>query len=143
MPLSSLTITITDPRIIDGWVEAANRNSTTPEAIATEFLTQQGTSYADLFHIGIITSAAFMARFTATEYGAIMAAAQQSPEIAVLVEQLTASPNVALDDPRLEPGLQQLVAAELLDESRIPELLAYVRPEPVVPVENGTTGGDV
>ena len=142
MPLPSLTITITEPRIIDGWVEASLRNGTTPEAIAGEFLAQQGTSYANLFGIGIITSAAFMARFTATEYGAIMAAAQQSPEIAALVAQLTAAPTVALNDPRLVAGLEQLVAAELLDEARVPELVAYVRPEPVVPEENGTTGGE-
>ena len=132
MPLSSLTITITEPRIIDGWVEAANRNGTTPEAIAGEFLAQQGTSYADLFGIGIITSAAFMARFTPEEYGTIMSAAQDSPEIGALVEQLTASPTVALDDPRVAAGLEQLVAAELLDEARVPELLSYVRPEPAV-----------
>jgi len=129
MPLPSLTITITEPRIIDGWVEASLRNSTTPEAIAAEFLNQQGTSYANLFGIGIITSAAFMARFTPAEYAAIVTAAEQSPEVAALVEQLTASPTVALDDPRLQPGLELLAGAGLIDEARIPELLAYPRPE--------------
>jgi hypothetical protein len=132
MSLSSLTITITDPRIIDGWVEAANRNNTTPEAIAAEFLTTQGTSYAELFHIGVITSAAFIRRFTATEYAAILAAAEQSPEVAALVDELTASPNVVLSDPRIEPGLQQLAAAGLIAEKRIPELLDYTRPEPAL-----------
>jgi beta-phosphoglucomutase-like phosphatase (HAD superfamily) len=132
MPLPSLTITITEPRIIDGWVEAANRNGITPEAIAGEFLAQQGTSYANLFGIGIITSAAFMARFTPEEYGTIMSAVQEVPEIGALVEQLTALPTVALDDPRVAAGLEQLVAAELLDEARVPELLAHVRPEPAL-----------
>lgn len=132
MPLPSLTITITEPRIIDGWVEAANRNGTTPEAIAAEFLTTQGGSYAELFHIGVITSAGFIRRFAATEYAAILAAAEQSPEVAALVDELTASPNVALNDPRLEPGLQQLAAAGLIAEERIPELLSYTRPEPAV-----------
>jgi hypothetical protein len=132
MPLSSLTITITDPRIIDGWVEAANRNGTTPEAIAAEFLTTQGGSYAELFKIGVITSAAFVRRFAATEYAAIHAAAEQFPEVAALVDELTASPNVALNDPRLEPGLQQLAAAGLIEGDRIPELLAYTRPEPAL-----------
>jgi hypothetical protein len=132
MPLSSLTITITEPRIIDGWVEASLRNSTTPEAIAAEFLNQQGGSYAELFKIGVITSAAFIRRFTATEYAAILAAAEQSPEVAALVDELTASPNVALNDPRLEPGLQQLAAAGLIAEERITELLIYTRPEPPV-----------
>jgi hypothetical protein len=132
MPLPSLTITITDPRIIDGWVEAANRNGITPEAIAAEFLTTQGDSYAELFHIGVITSAAFIRRFTAPEYGAILAAAEQSPEVAALVDELTASPNVALSDPRIEPALQQLAAAGLIAEDRIPALMAYTRPEPAL-----------
>jgi len=129
MPLPSLTITITDPHIIDGWVEAANRNGTTPQAIAGEFLAQQGNSYAELFKIGVITSAAFMARFTPAEYGAIVGAAQGSPEIAALVAELTATPNVALNDLRLQEGLEQLVAAELIDEARVAELVAYDRPE--------------
>lgn len=129
MPLPSLTITLTDPRIIDGWVEAANRNGTTPEAIAAEFLTTQGNSYAELFKIGVITSAAFIRRFTATEYATILAAAEQSPDVAALVDELTASPNVALNDPRLGPGLQQLAAAGLIASERIPELLSYTRPE--------------
>jgi hypothetical protein len=132
MPLPSLTITITDPRIIDGWVEAANRNGTTPEAIAAEFLAQQGTSYAELFHIGVITSAAFIRQFTATEYAAILAATEQSPGVAALVDGLTASPNVAMNDPRLGPGLQLLAGAGLIAEERIPELLAYTRPEPAL-----------
>lgn len=132
MPLPSLTITITDPRIIDGWVEAANRNGTTPEAIAAEFLTTQGNSYADLFKVGVITSAAFIRRFTATEYATILASAEQSPEVAALVDELTASPNVALHDPRLGPGLQQLAAAGLIASERIPELLSYTRPEPAL-----------
>jgi hypothetical protein len=140
MTLSSLSITITDARLIDGWVEAANRNGTTPELLALEFLKHQGASYADLFRIGIITSAAFMARFTPTEYAAIMAAMQESAEIAQLVQQLTESPNVSFDDPRLGPGLEALAAAELIAAERIPELLAYDRPEPVTQ-DNDESGG--
>lgn len=130
MPLASLTIAIADARIVDGWVEAANRNGTTPEAIAAEFLTTQGNSYAELFKIGVITSAAFIRRFTATEYATILAAAEQSPEVAALVDELTSSPNVALYDPRLEPSLRLMADAGLIAEARIPELLAYDRPEP-------------
>jgi hypothetical protein len=63
---------------VDGFIEAANRNSTTPEALALEFLEQQGKSYADLFRIGVITSAAFIARFTPEEYAAILAAADHA-----------------------------------------------------------------
>ena len=129
MPLSTLTITITDTRLIDGWVEAANRNSTTPAELAGEFLRIQGRSYADLFAVGLITSAAFVSRFTPAEYGAVLAAAEQSPEVAALIAELTSSPLVALDDPRLEPGLTLLAAAGLIAAERVPELLAYQRPE--------------
>ena len=85
MTLSTLTITITDTRLIDGWVEAANRNGTTPELLALEFLKHQGRIYADLNRIGLITSSGFIRRFSAAEYGAILAAAEQSPQVAALV----------------------------------------------------------
>lgn len=130
--MESLTVTITDPRLIDGWVEAANRNSTTPEAIAAEFLEQQGKSYAELFGIATITGSAFIRRFKQAEYIAIMDAAEKTPEVATLVDELTAAPNVVLFDPRLEPGLQLLAEAGLIARERITELLAYERPEPAV-----------
>jgi hypothetical protein len=130
-----LTINITDQRIIDGWTEAANRNGTTPEAIAAEFLSQQGTSCADLFKIGVITSAAFIARFTPQEYGGILAAAEVDEAVAGLLATLLAEPIVNFKDPRLAPGLEQLAAAGLIAPERVPELLAYQRP-----VANGGGG---
>ena len=143
MPLATLTITLTDTRLIDGWVAAANANGYSPEAIAEEFLQQQGKSYADLYKIGVVTSAAFVARFTPAEYGAILAATTPGPDateeeiaaagqVQALLDQLYASPNVALNDPRLAPGLGLLVSMGLLDAARPAEILAYVRPEPEV-----------
>jgi hypothetical protein len=158
MALSTLTVTLTDTRLIDGWVEAANRNGTTPEAIAGGFLENQGRSYADLFGVGVITSAAFVARFTPAEYGAILAAAEVvavpeavldpetsevtnqadidaaqaanavAEQVKALLDQLFASPQVAFDDSRLEPGLQLLAGAGLIEADRVAELLAYDRP---------------
>lgn len=132
--MNTLTITLINARQIDGFVQAANGAGVTPEALALEFLSQQGARYAADFKVGVITSAAFMARFTPAEYGAILAAAAEDTEsgqaVAGLVAQLTASPNVALDDPRLQPGLALLVSLELLDAERVPELLAYERPAP-------------
>ena len=130
MTLSTLTITLTETRLIDGWVEAANRNNTTPETLALEFLRQQGRTYADLNRIGLLTSSAFIRRFTAQEYGTILATAEQSSAVNALIEELINSPIVALDDPRLEPGLQTLAAAGLIAAERIPVILAYPRPEP-------------
>lgn len=141
--MNTLTVTLTDTRLIDGWVAAANANGLSPEALALDFLTTQGRTYADLNKIGIITGAAFVARFTPSEYGAILVAATPAPdatedEIAAaaqvqgLLDQLYASPQVAMDDPRLAPGLDLLVSLGLLDASRPAEILAYVRPEPEV-----------
>lgn len=121
--MTTITITLSDSRVVGGWIEAANRNESTPEAIATEFLTNQGLSYADLFGIGIITSAAFVARLTAAEYAAITAAAEQSPEIANLISNLIKVPTIQLDDPRVVRGLEVVAAAGLIAAERIPEML--------------------
>lgn len=126
--MNELVVTLTSPRLIDGFVEAANRNSTTPEAIALEFLENQGKSYADLFGVGVITSAAFIARFTPAEYAGILAASETDPVIEGLLNTLLSEPIVNFDDPRLAPGLQQLVDAELIDAARVPVLLSYDRP---------------
>lgn len=121
--MNSITITLPD-RAYDGLVEAGNRNGLTAEAIAAELLTNQGNSYAELFRLGVITSAAFMARFTPAEYAAIMSAAETNQQVAGLIDQLTSSPHVSFSDPRVEPGLA------LLAPERTTELLAYDRPEP-------------
>lgn len=127
--MSTLSITL-PVRAFNGLIEAGNRNGTTAEAIAAELLTNQGNSYAELFRIGVITSAAFIARFTPAEYAAIRTAAETNPQVAGLIEQLTTSPNVAMDDPRLEPGLALLASEELITPERATELLDYPRPVP-------------
>jgi len=140
--MNTLTVTLTDTRLIDGWVAAANANGYTPEDLALEFLQQQGKSYADLNKIGIITGAAFMARFTPAEYGAILVAAQPDPDatednaavaaqIQQLLAELFAASMITLNDSRVLHGLQLLVSAGLLDAERPAEILSYDRPEPV------------
>ena len=124
----TLTITLDHPRFVDGFIEAANRNGTTAEALALELLEAQGKSYADLFRVGVITSAAFIARFTPAEYSGILAAAETDATVAGLLATLLAEPVVNFDDPRLEPGLLLLVQAELLEADRVAELLSYERP---------------
>lgn len=126
----TITITLSHERFVDGFIEAANRNGTTAEELALLVLEQQGKSYADLFHVGVITSAAFIARFTPTEYASIIAAAENDVAIAELMATLLSEPLVNFDDERLEPGLQQLVDAQLIEASRVPELMSYERPVP-------------
>lgn len=125
----SITITLSTPRLVDGFIEAANRNGTTPEALALEFLEQQGKSYADLFRVGVMTSAAFIARFTPEEYAAILAAAEVDPTVHGLLDTLLSEPIVNFADPRLAPGVQQLADAGLIEAGRVPALLAYERPQ--------------
>ena len=150
--MDTLSITLDNPRVIDGLIFAANSAAMTPEAFAESVLTNEGHRFADGAKIGVITGAAFIARFTPTEYGDILAAAvapvDATPEqeasaaaVAGLIAELTASPNVALDDPRLEPGLTLLVSLGLLDAARPGEILSYERPTPQVQDTNG--GGAV
>jgi hypothetical protein len=120
------TITLPDDRTTDGLIEAANRNGTTLEAIALELLSNQGKSYADLFEVGVITSAAFIARFTPAEYASILNAT--NPVIQGLLATLLSEPLVNFDDPRLAPGLEVLVAAKLVAPERVQVLLSYERP---------------
>lgn len=122
-------ITLTLPqRAYDGLVEAAHRNGLTVEELALQFVESAGFNYANLFKIGLLTSAAFVQRFSAQEYGAILAAADQNQQIGGLVMELINSPFVALDDPRLPPGLALLVSAGLLAPDRPEEILYYERP---------------
>lgn len=126
-----ITITVQLPqRAYDGLVEAGNRNGFTATALASQILQAEAYRYADLYPVGKLTSAAFVARFTPVEFGSILAAAQQDQQVGELVAELTNSPYVVLDDPRLAPGLALLVGAGLLAAERVPEILYYDRPRP-------------
>ena len=139
--MTTISLTLTD-RQYDGYVIAANGAGMTPEALLSEFVAQQGARYANDFRVGIITSAAFVARFTPQEYGAILAYAQapldpgveddSHIQVAELLNMLFNTSDVRLDDPHLVPSLNLLVSLGLLDAARVPEIVAYQRPEPQV-----------
>jgi len=120
----NLTVTISK-RAYLALVEAANRNSLTPEALASEAVQSQGISYAAIFGIGVMTSAAFVRKFTVSEYAGILAAAEQNSQVNELVMLLLETPYVALDDARLEPSLNLLVAGGLLAAERVTALLNF------------------
>lgn len=128
--MTTLTIRITDPLVVDGLIEGANRNGTTAEAIAQEIIARQGRLYADLYKVATITSAAFVARFTPAEYAAILEAAQELEEVRAQLDLLLSEPVVNFYDPRVLAGLEELVMAGLIDVSRIEELITYDRPVP-------------
>ena len=155
--MDTLTITITNIRAIDGFIVEANRSEKSLEEYAAHLMETQGIRSADDNRIGVITSALFIKGFTASEYSGILAACETVPvpvpvdpnnpteeettaitqaittntiaaNVSSLVDQLTESPNIALDEPRLRPGLTLLVSIGLLNSNRIDTLLSYNRP---------------
>ena len=74
LTMDTLSLTLTNTRVIDGLIFAANSAGKTPEAYAEWLLTQDGHRYADANNYGIVTSAGFFARFTPTEYANVLAA---------------------------------------------------------------------
>jgi len=127
--MDTLSFTLTNTRVIDGLIFAANSAKLSPEAYAEWLLTQDGHRFADANSYGIVTSAGFFARFTPTEYADVLAASVDN-EIKALLDELTAAERVALDDQRVTDGLQLLVSRGLLGAERPAEITAYERPFP-------------
>ena len=130
--MDTLSITLTNTRVIDGLIFAANSVGKTPEVYAQWLLDNDGYRYADANSYGVVTSAGFFARFTPTEYAAVLAASVDTVEIKALLDELTAAEKVALDDQRVADGLALLVSMELLAPGRPAEITAYERPFPEV-----------
>jgi hypothetical protein len=136
--MDSLSFTLTDHRAIDGVVATVNRQNigrTAAEWVTVDqFWAEQvialAKNMANSENVGIITSAAFIQRFTTDEYSGIVVASQADADVAALINTLVDSAYVYLDDARILPGLQQLANLDLLEADRIPEILAYDRPQP-------------
>jgi hypothetical protein len=127
--METLSLTLTNTRVIDGLIFAANSAGMTPEGYAEWLLTKDGHRFADANSYGVVTSAGFFARFTPTEYANILAASVDN-EIKALIDELTAAERVALDDQRVTDGLALLVSRSLLGAERPAEITAYERPSP-------------
>jgi hypothetical protein len=161
--MDSLSFTLTDHRAIDGVIATVNRQNVgrtadewvTVDQFWAEQVTALAKNLANSENVGIITSAAFIQRFTTDEYSGIIAASKTDADVAALINTLANSAYVYLDDARILPGLQQLVTLGLLEANRIPEIVAYDRPEPTpapvppvvdepaVVVNDTTVGGGV
>jgi len=83
--MNSLSLTLSNTRVIDGLIFAANSAGKTPEAYAEWLLTQDGHRFADANKYGVVTSAAFFARFTPTEYAGVLAASVDTVEVPELI----------------------------------------------------------
>ena len=79
--MDTLSLTLTNTRVIDGLIFAANSAKLSPEAYAEWLLTQDGHRFADANSYGIVTSAGFFARFTPTEYAGVLVAAANTTEV--------------------------------------------------------------
>ena len=79
--MDTLSLTLTNTRVIDGLIFAANSAKLSPEAYAEWLLTQDGHCFADANSYGIVTSAGFFARFTPTEYAGVLVAAANTTEV--------------------------------------------------------------
>jgi hypothetical protein len=79
--MDTLSLTLTNTRVIDGLIFAANSVGKTPEAYAEWVLDNDGYRYADANFYGVVTSAGFFARFTPTEYAAVLAASVDTVEV--------------------------------------------------------------
>lgn len=126
-----ITTTVTN-RAYQGLVEAANKNSLTVEFLASDVVERSGISYADLFKIGVITSAAFIKRFKSEELVNILSTAETNPEFNYLITKLTEQPYVNLMSDEAINGVNLLNQANLLvGENRVEEILNFQTTHPV------------
>ena len=133
MTLNSLSASLSlpeDQRCIDGWVAAANAMGVPVEEFFLSFLKSQGRDYANRYKVGVMPSSEFLLRFTSAEISAIIAAAETDSHIAALLAELRRESSVALDDPRVAPGLQYIMALGFINQERLQEITTYSRPIP-------------
>jgi hypothetical protein len=81
LTMDTLSLTLTNTRVIDGLIFAANSAGMTPEAYAERLLTTEGHRFADANSYGVVTSAGFFARFTPAEYADVLAASVDTVEV--------------------------------------------------------------
>jgi hypothetical protein len=120
-----ITITLSKTAYL-GLKEAAKINDLTIEQLSEEVLNLSGQNYANLYKIGILTSAGLIARLTVEEFNNILEASKTNVEIANLVEKIKNAELVHLDSPTLLEALNILVDNQLLEnEERVAEILLY------------------
>ena len=138
-----ITVTISDTLREQGCQAAANAfNAANPDqwVSAEEYLQSvidsAALSYANQYKVGVISSGAFVLRFTPSEYAGIETASITDPIIAGFLARVQESNEVVLYADEVTQGLGYLVAQGLLTAERAAEILAYTVPvNPPEPVE--------
>lgn len=109
-----------------GLQQAAEKNELTLGELSSEILSLIGLNYANLYKIGILTSAGLVARIKPQEFSNILEAAESNDDIKNLVEKIKEAELVYLDDPELFTALNVLYQNGLLEsEERIAEILSF------------------
>lgn len=109
-----------------GLQQAAEKNELTLGELSSEILGLVGLNYANLYKIGILTSAGLVARIKPQEFSNILEAAKSNDDIKNLVEKIKEAELVYLDDPELFTALNVLYQNGLLEsEERIAEILSF------------------
>lgn len=109
-----------------GLQEAAEKNELTIEELSSQILGLAGLNYANLYKIGVLTSAGLVSRIKPQEFSNILEAAKSNDDIKNLVEKIKEAELVYLDDPELFTALNVLYQNGLLEsEERIAEILSF------------------
>lgn len=135
--MDTLSITITDTRVIDGLIMAANSSKITPEAYGEWLLNKEGRRYADANSYGVVTSAAFFARFTPQEYAEVLTVASNTTEVpdpigGVPTEEEQAAYDAALEEfmaisePTEEDIATYQAALDAYEATKIPDNQAEI-----------------
>jgi hypothetical protein len=116
--MDTLSLTLTNTRVIDGLIFAANSAKLSPEAYAEWLLTKDGHRFADANSYGVVTSAGFFARFTPTEYANVLAA---SVDTVVVPEPIGGVPT----EEQQQAYDEAVLAYSLLENPTAEETAAY------------------
>lgn len=128
--MDSIDIRITDRRLIAGVMAAAfNDGNPDPQAWLQSVIERACASYREQFRTDAIPTAAFLRRIPPAKYAAILAAAEQVPELAGYLARLDEEPRVWLASDETQAGVAALVAGGLLTQDEADALLAYPLPK--------------
>lgn len=136
----TITVTLTNPRQIAAaraaWIATIPADPEAPWPYATvdayvqAAIERVAESWRDSLRTDAIPTAAFIRRIPPAAYAAIVAAAEQSPELQAYLARLDQEPRVWLGADETIAGVGALVAAGLLTQAEADALLAYDMPQP-------------
>lgn len=110
-------------------VTAAEPSESGLESFAESCLIKTFDALRDQYRTDAIRTPAFMRRFPPVKFAAIVAAAEQSPQLAAYLARLDESEWVWLGSTETQSGIAALVGAGLLTQAEADAVLSYPLPE--------------